>query len=98
MEHRITRPAEGSDEELLWLRGFEAGVIQTRADFLSVVTRMIERAEKAEAECKRLIVALKPLATAPCTGPNAFNRAALSDTDFQYARMVYAEALEASHD
>lgn len=59
MEHRITRPAEGSDEELLWLRGFEAGVIQTRADFLSVVTRMIERAEKAEAECKRLREALK---------------------------------------
>ena len=53
----------------------------------------LDRIAELEVERMRLIVALKPIATAPCTGPNAFNRAALSDSDFQYARMVYAESL-----
>jgi hypothetical protein len=32
MSPHNTRPAEGSPEELIWLRGYEAGVIQYRAD------------------------------------------------------------------
>lgn len=38
----------------------------------------------------QLRAALKPFAAAPYTGPNSFNRAALSDDDFRQARHVLA--------
>ncbi len=38
----------------------------------------------------QLRAALKPFAAVPYTGPNSFNRAALSDEDFRQARHVLA--------
>lgn len=42
--------------------------------------------DRLRARCAELDKALEPFAKAPCTGPNAFNRAALSDSDFRLAR------------
>ncbi|MAZ17946.1 MAG: hypothetical protein CL535_16650 [Ahrensia sp.] len=41
-----------------------------------------------------LLAALKPFAQAPCTGPNSFNRAVLSDDDFRNARAAYERATQ----
>lgn len=41
-----TRPEHGSPLELIWLRGFEAGVIRCRADHNAVIRKLIEKAEK----------------------------------------------------
>lgn len=50
---RNTRPAEDTPEELTWLRGFEAGVIQMRVD-----------AAKMQAEIERLRTAITDAAEA----------------------------------
>lgn len=41
-----------------------------------------------------LLAALKPFARAPYTGPNSFNRSALSDDDFRKARSAYERAAQ----
>lgn len=38
----VTRPKAGSPEEIIWLRGFEAGVIQMRQD-TSELRRLLAR-------------------------------------------------------
>ena len=43
-EHN-TRPAPDTPDELIWLRGFEAGVIRCRADRNQVIRELIEKAE-----------------------------------------------------
>ena len=40
-----TRPSPDTPEELIWLRGFEAGVIRCRADRNQVIRELIEKAE-----------------------------------------------------
>ena len=40
-----TRPSPDTPEELIWLRGFEAGVIRCRADRNQVIQELIEKAE-----------------------------------------------------
>jgi|GEM_PF-6412689 len=51
------------------------------------------RAEKAERKLSEALNALKPFATVPYSGSNAFNRAALSDEDFRAARQLFDAAL-----
>lgn len=46
-----TRPALDTLEELIWLRGYESGVIDMRADRNQIIQELIE---KAEAEAKDL--------------------------------------------
>lgn len=48
--------------------------------------RMASLFAALEEENNRLREALEPFARAPYVGPNAFNRAALSDNDFRAAR------------
>ena len=38
-----TRPSPDTPEELIWLRGFEAGVIRCRADRNQVIRELIEK-------------------------------------------------------
>ena len=44
-EHN-TRPAPDTPDELIWLRGFEAGVIRCRADRNQVIQELIEKAKE----------------------------------------------------
>lgn len=50
------------------------------------IDRQTSMRQAAEARIERLEAALRPLAQARCTGPGAFNRADLSDEDFERAR------------
>ena len=48
-----TRPSPDTPEELIWLRGFEAGVIRCRADRNQVIQELIDwKAEAAPIEAK----------------------------------------------
>ena len=78
-EHRDTH---GED------KAFWANV--ANADSARNIKAALAAAEAREAEkdarIRGLEEALKPLANARCTGPGAFNRADLSDADFERAR------------
>ena len=45
-----TRPSPDTPEELIWLRGFEAGVIRCRADRNQVIQELIEKALGSESD------------------------------------------------
>lgn len=49
-----------------------------------------ESIDLIKSQHRQLRAALKPFAAAPYTGPNSFNRAALSDDDFRQARHALA--------
>jgi hypothetical protein len=53
-----TKPPDGHPDERVWLRGFEAGVIQMRHDFAGLIAERDALAERVE----RLEVALRPFA------------------------------------
>lgn len=45
-----TRPKPDTAEELIWLRGFEAGVIQMREDLLQRITELESQVERLRGE------------------------------------------------